>query len=63
MCVLGGVSIIQELSRVGFRVVDKVMEQGSGEQGLNPHLAMESHDRNGTGKTTSKISNLPLKLY
>ena len=31
-------------------IVDKLTEQESGEQGLNPHLAMEIHWGNGAGK-------------
>ena len=31
-------------------VVDRVLDQESGEQGWNPHFAMETHL--GTGKTT-----------
>ena len=45
-------------SRCGV-VVDRVMDEDSGDQGSNVHLAIESHRESGTGKTTPYIAYLP----
>ena len=40
------------MKRFPCGVVDRVMDLDSGEQGSNPHLAMETQWESGTGKTT-----------